>query len=202
MKRTILGIALAVCLAVPADAAELFGVEFGSPASNYDIGDNPVVAQGKMQIFKLVPPSPVEGFPGYALTAYDGRVVRLTAFSKADYSKDGASTKKTFAATVDTLKKKFGEPALYDDTLGSDSKYTAPDQWKKSLQERERILQSMWVVPDVKEGDELEAVWLEGNVIPQEPESASFLTISARVKDYPLYEKKAAQEAGGQVSGK
>ena len=48
---------------------------------------------------------------------------------------------------------------------------------------------------DVKGGDELESVWLEGNAIPMQPESATFLTLSARVKDFPLYEQKAAQEA-------
>ena len=195
MKKFFMAGALVLCLALPAQAAELFGIEFGAPASGYDISKEVLAEQGRMKMYKVAPPKPDPGFPGYALTAYDGKVVRITAFSRADYSSDGAETRKLFSATVEKLTKLFGGPALYDDSLATDSKLTAPDQWKKSLLDSERIVQSKWVMQDVKGGDELESVWLEGNAIPMQPESATFLTLSARVKDFPLYEQKAAQEA-------
>lgn len=194
MKKLFVTLALLVGLTVPAQGAELFGITFGGKASDYAIGE-PLAEQGSMRMYKVVPPKPDAGFPGYALTAYEGRVVRITAFSRADYSKEGTETQKLFTSTVEWLKKRFGEPALFDDALASDSKLTAPDQWRQSMLDRERIMQSMWVLPDAKNADDLEAVWLEGNAIPMNPEAATFLTISARVKDYPLYEKKAAQEA-------
>lgn len=194
MKRFFAAAALTFCFVLPAQGAELFGIEFGKPAAGYEISA-PLAEQGKMKMYKVVPPKPDEGFPGYALTAYDGKVVRITAFSRADYSNEGTDTQKLFKATVEKLNKRFGPPALMDDALATDSKLTAPDQWKKSLMDRERLVQSMWVIPDVKSGDDLESVWLEGNAIPMQPESATFLTLSARVKDFPLYETKAAQEA-------
>ena len=194
MKKILVTLALLASFASPAQAAELFGITFGGKASDYKIGEA-LAEQGSMRMYKVVPPKPDAGFPGYALTAYEGRVVRITAFSRADYSKEGTETQKLFASTVEWLKKRFGEPAIFDDTLASDSKLTSPDQWRQSMLDRERIMQSMWVLPDAKSGDDLEAVWLEGNAIPMTPEAASFLTISARVKDFPLYEKKAAQEA-------
>ena len=194
MKKILTTAALILCLALPAQGAELFGIEFGKPAADYAIGAT-LAEQGKMSMYKVVPPAPDEGFPGYALTAYDGKVVRITAFSRADYSNDGAATQKLFKSTVAKLSNMFGAPALYDEDLASDSKLTAPDQWKKSLLDQERLVQSKWVISDVKDGNELESIWLEGNAIPMEPESATFLTLSARVKDFPLYEQKAAQEA-------
>ena len=197
MKKIFLAVVLTACFVMPVHASEMFGVEFGSDASAYDIGDKPVAVQGKMSVYKLMPPKPDADFPGYALTAYDGKVVRITAFSRADYSRDGALTQRVFRVTVDELKSRFGEPVLFDDALASDSKLSAPEQWRQSLEDRERILQSMWVLPYPK-SDDLEAVWLEGNVMPQMPESASFLTLSARVKDYPAYEKKAALEESGE----
>jgi len=195
MKKIFAAALLSLCVALPAQAAELFGIEFGAPASNYDISKEVLAEQGKMKMYKVIPPKPEEGFPGYALTAYDGKVVRLTAFSRADYSNEGTDTRKIFASTVEKLNKRFGGPAVYSEDLATDSKLTAPDQWKKSLLDNERIVQSKWVMEDVKNGDELESVWLEGNAIPMKPESATFLTLSARVKDFPLYEQKAAQEA-------
>lgn len=193
MKKILTAAALMFCFALPAQAAELFGIEFGKPASEYALG-TALAEQGKMRMYKVVPPAPEEGFLGYALTAYDGKVVRITAFSKADYSNEGTATRKLFSATVEKLNKRFGPPALFDEDLATDSKLTAPDQWKKSLLERERLVQSMWVITEAKDGLDLESVWLEGNAIPMDPESASFLTLSARVKDFPLYEQKAAQE--------
>lgn len=195
MKKLLVAAVLSLCLSGPAFAAELFGIEFGSPASRYDIGSETLAEQGKMKMYKVVPPKPDSDFPGYALTVYDGKVVRITAFSRADYSDDGAVTRKTFSEMVQKLTKLFGGPAVYDDGLASDSKLTAPEQWKQSLLQSERIVQSMWVIRDAKSGDDLESVWLEGNAIAMQPESASFLTLSARVKDFPLYEKKAEQEA-------
>ncbi|MBQ4076489.1 MAG: hypothetical protein IJD65_02240 [Mailhella sp.] len=195
MKKVLAAAALTLLCALPAQAAELFGIEFGAPASKYDIGKEVLAEQGKMKMYKVVPPQPDAGFPGYALTAYDGKVVRITAFSRADYSDEGTETRKLFAATVDRLTKLFGGPAVFDEDLATDSKLTAESQWKQSLLNSERLVQSKWVMQDVKGGDELEAVWLEGNAIPMEPESATFLTLSARVKDFPLYEQKAAQEA-------
>ena len=195
MKKILATAALMFCFAMPAEAAELFGIEFGAPASSYNISKEVLAEQGKMKMYKVVPPQPDAGFPGYALTAYDGKVVRITAFSRADYSDDGKDTRKLFTATVEKLTKLFGGPVLYDDGLATDSKLTAEKQWKQSLLDSERIVQSKWVMENVKGGNELESVWLEGNAIPMEPDSATFLTLSARVKDFPLYEKKAAQEA-------
>ena len=195
MKKLFATAAFMLCFALPAQAAELFGIEFGAPATKYNISKEVLAEQGNMKMYKVTPPQPDAGFPGYALTAYDDKVVRITAFSRADYSNDGAETRKLFNATVEELTKRFGGPAVYDDGLATDSKLTAPDQWKQSLLDSERIVQSMWVMQDVKGGDELEAVWLEGNAIPMKPEAATFLTLSARVKDFPLYEQKAAQEA-------
>ena len=195
MKKILAAAALTLLCAFPAQAAELFGIEFGSPASKYDISKEVLAEQGKMKMYKVVPPQPDAGFPGYALTAYDGKVVRITAFSRADYSDEGTETRKLFSATVEKLTKRFGGPAVFDEDLATDSKLTAENQWKQSLLDSERLVQSKWVMQDVKGGDELEAVWLEGNAIPMEPKSATFLTLSARVKDFPLYEQKAAQEA-------
>lgn len=195
MKRLFAAAIMALYFALPAQGAELFGIDFGSSATDYKLGQI-LAEQGNMKMYKVVPPQPDAGFPGYALTAYDGKVVRITAFSRADYSNDCAELRKLFAATVEKLNKRLGPPALFDESLATDSKLTSPDQWKQSLLDRERLVQSMWVLSDVKGGDELESVWLEGNAIPMQPESAAFLTLSARVKDFPLYEKKAAQEAG------
>ena len=195
MKKLLAAAALSLCFSLPAQAAELFGIEFGSPASSYAISGEALAEQGKMKMYKVVPPKPEAIFPGYALTAYDGKVVRITAFSRADYSNDGASTRKAFADMVQKLSKRFGGPVVFDEDLATDSKLTAPDQWKQSLLDSERIVQSNWVIEDVKDGNDLEAVWLEANAIPMKPESATFLTLSARVKDFPLYEQKAAQEA-------
>ena len=136
MKKLLAAAALSLCFSLPAQAAELFGIEFGSPASSYAISGEALAEQGKMKMYKVVPPKPEAIFPGYALTAYDGKVVRITAFSHADYSSDGAETRKLFSATVEKLTKLFGGPALYDDSLATDSKLTAPDQWKKSLPKR------------------------------------------------------------------
>lgn len=195
MKKFLAAAALSLCFSLPAQAAELFGIEFGAPASEYAISAEVLAEQGKMKMYKVTPPKPDAIFPGYALTAYDGKVVRITAFSRADYSKEGTETRKSFKEMVDKLNKRFGGPVVYDEDLATDSKLTAPDQWKQSLLDSERIVQSKWVMQDVKGGDELEAIWLEGNAIPMQPESATFLTLSARVKDFPLYEQKAAQEA-------
>jgi hypothetical protein len=195
MKKILAAAALTLLCALPAHAAELFGIEFGAPASKYDISKEVLAEQGKMKMYKVVPPQPEAGFPGYALTAYDGKVVRITAFSRADYSDEGTETRKLFTSTVEKLSKRFGGPALFDEDLATDSKLTADNQWKQSLLESERLVQSKWVMQDVKGGDDLEAVWLEGNAIQMEPKSATFLTLSARVKDFPLYEQKAAQEA-------
>ncbi len=199
MKKFFAAAILALSFALPVQGAELFGIGFGKPATDYELGQL-LAEQGNMKMYKVVPPQPDAGFPGYALTSYDGKVVRVTAFSRADYSNDCAEMRRIFTATVEKLTKRFGPPALFDEALATDSKLTAPDQWKQSLLDRERMVQSMWVIPDVKDGGELESVWLEGNAIPMQPESAAFLTLSARVKDFPLYEKKAAQEAGGSVA--
>lgn len=197
MKKLCAAALLVLAAALPANAAEIFGIEMGAPAAQYQISAEPLAQQGKMSIHKIVPPKPDAAFPGYALTVYDGRVVRVTAFSKADYSKDGAETRKRFADVVERLKQRFGEPALFDEALAEDSRLTAPDQWRQSLMDRERLVQSLWVMPDVASPDQLESVWLEANAIPLEPEAATFLTFSARVRDFPLYEKKAALEAAG-----
>lgn len=195
MKKLFAAALVMLACALPAQGAEIFGVEMGGPASKYRVEGEPLAVQGGMRMYKVIPPAPDEAFPGYALTTYDGKVVRITAFSRADYSKDGAQTRKDFAAVVERMKARFGEPALYDDALAQDSKLTAPDQWKQSLLDRERIVQSLWVMTDVVDADQLESVWLEANAIPLEPESATFLTFSARVRDFPQYEKKAALEA-------
>lgn len=195
MKKIFVAALLMLSFAFPAQGAEIFGIEMGAPASKYRVEGEPLAVQGAMRMYKIVPPAPDNAFPGYALTTYEGKVVRITAFSKADYSKDGAETRKNFAAVVERMKARFGEPALYDDALAQDSKLTAPDQWKQSLLDRERIVQSLWVMTDVMGADQLESVWLEANAIPLEPEAATFLTFSARVRDFPLYEKKAALEA-------
>ena len=105
MKKIFAAALLSLCVALPAQAAELFGIEFGAPASNYDISKEVLAEQGKMKMYKVIPPKPEEGFPGYALTAYDGKVVRLTAFSRADYSNEGTDTRKIFASTVEKLNK-------------------------------------------------------------------------------------------------
>jgi hypothetical protein len=195
MKNLFAAALLMLATALPVQAAEIFGIEMGSPAAQYKLSTEPLAVQGKMSMYKVDPPKPDEAFPGYALTAYEGRVVRITAFSKADYSKDGANTKKRFAAVVERMTQRFGSPALFDEALAEDSKLTAPDQWRQSLLDRERIVQSLWVMPNVVSPDQLESVWLEANAIPLDPEAASFLTFSARVRDFPLYEKKAALEA-------
>ena len=194
MKTLFAAALLSLALALPAQAAEVFGIELGAPAAQYKLSEYPLAVQGKMSMYKVEPPKPDDAFPGYALTAYEGRVVRITAFSKADYSKDGAETQKRFASVVEKLKQRFGSPALFDEARAEDSKLTAPDQWRQSLLDRERLVQSLWVMPNVAHPDQLESVWLEANAIPLEPEAATFLTLSARVRDFPLYESKAALE--------
>ena len=128
MKKILAAAALTLLCAFPAQAAELFGIEFGSPASKYDISKEVLAEQGKMKMYKVVPPQPDAGIPGYALTAYDGKVVRITAFSRADYSDEGTETRKLFASTVDKLTKRFGGPAVFDEDLATDSKLTAENQ--------------------------------------------------------------------------
>ena len=120
-----------------------FGIELGAPLENYVEGDIHNGTDG----YSVVPPKKSTLFEHYTVFGHSevGVCIVQAITEPIDNDEYGSATRSKFSSVVEILTRKYGTPSSTFDDLRAGSIWDEPNEWMRSLEQKNRTLTAIWI---------------------------------------------------------